>query len=226
MPQAGLHAIVGVVSRKWMPKREWLFLGVVLGNMFPDLDNLVVAYAALAKLPNAEHYHRTFTHSIFTIIAMALLFYLVAAFTRDKRWKNFGIGFGAGILMHILVDLVLWFNGVELLWPLGSELNFWSWFTTPAWLKILLDTGEFLAFGFYFLLLGSLAMRHGTDASHQRSSKTWAYVEFALFILFTALFFIVGSKGLQYQVFGGLYLLSLIIAVIITIRMKQTVEAI
>jgi hypothetical protein len=93
-------------------------------------------------------------------------------------------------------------------------------------LKILLDTGEFLAFGFYFLLLGSLAMRHGTDASHQRSSKTWAYVEFALFILFTALFFIVGSKGLQYQVFGGLYLLSLIIAVIITIRMKQTVEAI
>jgi membrane-bound metal-dependent hydrolase YbcI (DUF457 family) len=226
MPQAGLHAIVGVVSRKWMPKREWLFLGVVLGNMFPDLDNLVVAYAALAKLPNAEHYHRTFTHSIFTIIAMALLFYLVAAFTRDERWKNFGIGFGAGILMHILVDLVLWFNGVELLWPLGSELNFWSWFTAPAWLKILLDTGEFLAFGFYFLLLGSLAMRHGTDASHQRSSKTWAYVEFALFILFTALFFIVGSKGLQYQVFGGLYLLSLIIAVIITIRMKQTVEAI
>lgn len=226
MPQAGLHAIVGVVSRKWMPKREWLFLGVVLGNMFPDLDNLVVAYATLAKLPDPEHYHRTFTHSIFTIIAMALLFYLVAAFTRDERWKNFGIGFGAGILMHILVDLVLWFNGVELLWPLGSEMNFWSWFTTPAWLKILLDTGEFLTFGFYFLLLGSLAMRRGTDASHQRSSTTWAYVEFALFILFTALFFIAGSRGLQYQVFGGLYLLSLIIAVIITIRMKQTVEAI
>jgi hypothetical protein len=128
--------------------------------------------------------------------------------------------------MHILVDLVLWFNGVELLWPIPFELNFWSWFTTPAWLKILLDTGEFLAFGLYFLLLGSLAMRHNTDADRQRSSKTWAYIEFGLFVLFTAVFFIMGPKGLQYQVFGGLYLLSLIIAMVVTIRMKQTVETI
>jgi membrane-bound metal-dependent hydrolase YbcI (DUF457 family) len=226
MPQNGVHAIVGIVSRKWMPKREWLLLGVVLGNMFPDLDNLVVAYATLAKLPNPEHYHRTFTHSVFTIIAMVLLFYIIAAITKNEKWKNFGIGFGAGIVMHILVDLVLWFNGVELLWPIPFELNFWSWFTTPAWLKILLDTGEFLAFGLYFLLLGSLAMRHGTDADRQRTSKTWAYIELALFVLFTALFFIVGTKGLQYQVFGGLYLLSLIASIVITIRMKQTVETI
>jgi membrane-bound metal-dependent hydrolase YbcI (DUF457 family) len=226
MPQNGVHAIVGIVSRKWMPKREWLLLGMVLGNMFPDLDNLVVAYATLAKLPNPEHYHRTFTHSVFTIIAMVLLFYIIAAITKNEKWKNFGIGFGAGIVMHILVDLVLWFNGVELLWPIPFELNFWSWFTTPAWLKILLDTGEFLAFGLYFLLLGSLAMRHGTDADRQRTSKTWAYIELALFVLFTALFFIVGTKGLQYQVFGGLYLLSLIASIVITIRMKQTVEKI
>ena len=226
MPQNGIHAIVGIASRKWMPKREWLLLGVVLGNMFPDLDNLVVAYATLAKLPNPEHYHRTFTHSVFTIIAMVLLFYIIAAITKNEKWKNFGIGFGAGIVMHILVDLVLWFNGVELLWPIPFDLNFWSWFTTPPWLKILLDTGEFLAFGLYFLLLGSLAMRYGTDANRQRTSKTWAYIELALFVLFTALFFIVGTKGLQYQVYGGLYLLSLIVGVVITIRMKQTVETI
>ena len=55
MPQNGIHAIVGTaVARNWMPKKEWLLLGVVLGNMFPDLDNLVVAYATLAKLPDPE----------------------------------------------------------------------------------------------------------------------------------------------------------------------------
>ena len=37
----------------------------------------------------------------------------------------------------------------------------------PAWLKIFLDTGEFLAFGLYFLLLGSLARQYGTDAERQ-----------------------------------------------------------
>jgi membrane-bound metal-dependent hydrolase YbcI (DUF457 family) len=225
MPQNGLHAIVGVAARKWMPKREWLLLGVVLGNMFPDLDNLLVAYATLARLPDPESYHRTFTHSIFTILAAVVLFYLVAALTKNEKWKNFGLGFSAGILMHILLDLVLWFNGVELLWPIRYELNFWSWFVTPAWLKIFLDTGEFLAFGLYFLLLGSLARRHGTDPRRQGSSKLWAYAEFALFVLFTTLFFTTGTGGLAYQAFGALYLLSLIVGMTITLRMKDTVES-
>src|SRR5512141_1568427 len=127
MPQAGLHAIVGTVTRKWMPQKEWLFLGVVLGNMFPDLDNLVVAYATLAKLPEPESYHRTFTHSIFTVVAVMVLFYFIGAVTRNGKWNNFSLGFGIGILMHVGVDLILWFNGVELLWPLSHyELNFWS----------------------------------------------------------------------------------------------------
>jgi len=224
MPQNGIHAIIGVVSRKWMPKREWLLLGVVLGNMFPDLDNLIVAYATLAKLPNPESYHRTFTHSVFTIIAVVILFYLIAALTRNEKWKNFGLGFGVGILMHILVDLVLWFNGVELLWPIRYELNFWSWFTMPAWLKIILDTAEFLAFGLYFLLLGALARRAGTDTARQGSTRVWAYIEFGLFVLFTVLFFAIGTKGLHYRIFGVLYLVSMIIAMVMTYRMRDTVE--
>jgi membrane-bound metal-dependent hydrolase YbcI (DUF457 family) len=226
MPQNGIHAIVGVISRKWMPKKEWLVLGVVLGNMFPDLDNFVVAYATLAKLPDPGHYHRTFTHSIFTLIGMVLLFYIIAAITKNEKWKSFGLGFGAGILMHVLLDLVLWFNGVELLWPLSHfELNFWSWFVMPGWLKILLDTGEFLAFGLYFLLLGSLARQYGTDAESQGSSKIWAYIEFGLFILFTVLFFVIGVKGLHYTIYGALYLITMIVSIVMTIRMKRTLEA-
>lgn len=230
MPQNGIHAIVGIASRKWMPKKEWLLLGVVLGNMFPDLDNLVVAFANLALGQSAQEagelYHRTFTHSIFTIIVMVILFYVIAALTKNEKWKNFGIGFGAGILMHMLVDLLLWFNGVPLFWPLGGELNFWSWFTVPAWLKIILDTGEFLAFGLYFLLLVSLSQRHGTDTGRQGSTRIWGYVELALFVVFTALFYTVGTKGLIYQIFGALYLISLIVGMVITTKMRQTVESI
>ena len=227
MPQNGIHAIIGTaVARKWMPKKEWLLLGVVLGNMFPDLDNLVVAYATLAKMPNPEGYHRTFTHSIFTIVTMVILFYVIGAVTSHEKWKNFGMGFGTGILMHILLDLVFWFNGVELLWPLSTyELNFWSWFVMPAWMKIFMDTGEFLAFGFYFLLLGSLARQYGTDAARQGSFKTWAYIQFGLFIVFTVVFFAIGTVGLHYKIFGVLYLLSMITAMVVTIRMKPTVEA-
>ena len=96
----------------------------------------------------------------------------------------------------------------------------------PAWLKIFLDTGEFLAFGLYFLLLGSLARRSGTDAERQGSLRMWVYVQFGMFILFTVMFFAIGTVGLHYKVFGVLYLLSMISAMVITIRMKQTVEAV
>jgi membrane-bound metal-dependent hydrolase YbcI (DUF457 family) len=225
MPQNGIHAIVGVAARKWMPKKEWLLLGAVLGNMFPDLDNLAVAYATLTK-GDTHALHRTFTHSVFTIIAVLVLFYVIAAVTKNQKWKNFGIGFSIGILMHILLDLVLWFNGVELFWPLGGEINFWAWFTVPAWLNILLETGEFLAFGFYFLLLGSLARQNNTDAGRQGATKIWAYAEFALFVIFAILFFARGTTGLPYTIFGALYLLSIIIAMIITIQMRITVETV
>jgi len=139
MPQAGIHGIVGVTFRKWMPRKEWLLLGVVLGNLFPDLDNIAVAIATVTK-GSTEGLHRTFTHSLFTVIALVVLFYLASLFAKDPKWENFGIGFGAGMLMHIILDLFLWFNGVELFWPMKFELNFWSWFTMPGWLDIILKT--------------------------------------------------------------------------------------
>jgi hypothetical protein len=46
-----------------------------------------------------------------------------------------------------------------------------------------------------------------------------------LFGLFTALFFAIGTKGLHYQVFGALYLISLIGGMVITTKMKDTVES-
>ena len=223
MPQNGIHGIVGVASRKWVPKQEWLLLGMVLGNMFPDLDSLAVAYATLTK-SDSNGLHRTFTHSLFTILVMVILFYVIGAVTKNKKWNNFSMGFGIGILMHILLDLVAWFNGVELFWPIRYELNFWSWFTVPAWLQVFLDTGEFLAFGLFFVFLSSVARKNNTDPQRQGSLRIWAYVQFILFILFTALFFLMPAFKLLYTIYGALYIVSLIAEMVITIQMRNTVE--
>jgi membrane-bound metal-dependent hydrolase YbcI (DUF457 family) len=223
MPQNGIHAIAGIAARKWMPAKEWLPLGLVLGNMFPDLDNIAVAYATLTKA-DTHGLHRTFTHSIFTMAGMVILFYLIAALTKNPMWRNFGLGFGIGILMHILLDLVAWFNGVELLWPIRYELNFWSWFTMPAWLKIFMDTGEFLAFGLFFGLLGSLAHRNKTDETRVYTLRAWAYIQFSLFFLFTSLFFFMLGVPLLPTISGAVYLISSIAAIVLTLQMRKTVE--
>ncbi len=31
MAQAGIHGLIGMAVRKWMPKKGWLMLGSVLG---------------------------------------------------------------------------------------------------------------------------------------------------------------------------------------------------
>jgi membrane-bound metal-dependent hydrolase YbcI (DUF457 family) len=220
MPQAGMHGLVGMAVRKVKPHAEWLMLGILLGSFFPDTDNLVVAVATVAKLPTAG-IHRTFTHSLFTVVAILVIFYLLAALTKKRRWLNFGIGMGVGILMHILLDLLLWFNGVALLWPIPSWVNLWGWYTPPLWLSNLLLTGEYLFFALYFVLLASLARRQKTDAEFLNALRLWTLLQAALFVVLTVLVFVMG-KGFT-TLNGLLYLLSLALAIGVTIRMRGTI---
>ncbi len=222
MPQAGLHGIVGAITRRWAPRREWLFLGLVLGAMFPDLDNIAVAVATLAKASTAG-LHRTFTHSIFTILAILVLFYLTAMATKQAHWRHLGVGLALGTGIHILMDLVGWFSGVEIFWPIPYELNFWTWFTTPVWLGKLLETAEFLFFGLYFALLVSLARRSNTDMEYLPRLRFWMAAQFILFAIFTLLTFTMKSG--YFTIYGALYLLSLILAFGVSIRMRRTIEA-
>ena len=132
MAQAGIHGLVGMAVRKWTPSQEWLMMGIVLGNLLPDADNLAVAIATVARLPT-EGLHRTFTHSLLTVAAIIIVFYAVAWAAQRPRWGNLGLGLGLGVLMHILLDLLIWFNGVEILWPMPSWVNLWSGVTPPEW---------------------------------------------------------------------------------------------
>ena len=77
MAQAGIHGLVGLTVKRWVPERRWLMMGVVLGNLAPDLDNVAVAVATITGA-TTEGLHRTFTHSLFTVAAIFLLGYITA----------------------------------------------------------------------------------------------------------------------------------------------------
>ena len=150
MAQAGIHSMVGMAVRKWTPNRKWLMLGIVLGNPLPDADNLAVAVATLTGRPT-EGLHRTFTHSLFAVAAVIVVFYVVAWATKRPHWGNLGLGLGIGILMHILLDLLIWFNGVEILWPIPSWVNLWEGVIPPEWFSKLMLPLEFLFFALFWL---------------------------------------------------------------------------
>ena len=221
MPQAGMHALVGVLARRSTNKKSWLFLGVLLGSMLPDLDNYAVAVATVTG-QDAHGLHRTFTHSVFTILVVLAVFYAIGAVRKDVRWSNLGLGLGIGIGLHMALDLVLWFNGVSLFWPLGSELNFWANTTPPDIFVKILEPAEMLFFGLYFLWLNRTAQSQNTDIPRQKTSRIWMIATLGLFVVFTVL----GYMDINVTtVFGALYLVALTAAFVMTIQMRQTVEA-
>lgn len=222
MAQAGIHSILGMAVQKWTPGRIWLLLGIVLGNLLPDADNLAVAAAAVAGLPT-EGLHRTFTHSLFFVGAIILVFYLVGRLTRDSKWSNLGLGLGIGVVMHILLDLLIWFNGVELLWPIPSWVNLWTNVTPTEWWSKLMMPLENLAFVFFFLFLASTARKRQTDVEFLPKLRIWTIIQAVLFVIFLILVFSMQTNFLT--IFGAVYLLSLGLAFGITIRMRDTVEA-
>lgn len=222
MAQAGMHAMVGMIARKFTNKRQWFLFGAILGSFVPDMDNFGVAVATLTG-QSTEGIHRTATHSVFFIVAVAAIFYAVGQFKKDVRWGNLGVGLGLGILLHTLLDLIIWFNGVNIFWPLGGEINFWANTTPPAWLMKFMDPAEFLFFGIYLWVLGSWAKKYNTDENFTGKQRMWMMIEFALFVVFTPLAYTM-AKGFP-TIFGALYLFSIMTAFLVTVRMRKTVEA-
>lgn len=222
MAQAGLHALVGVVTRKVAPKREWLMLGIILGSLFPDLDNYAVAIATLAGW-DTHALHRTFTHSLFTILVTLAVFMIIAQVSKQPRWATLGLGLGIGIGLHIALDLLLWFNGVELLWPLGGWVNLWANTSPPTWFTKFLEPAEFLFFALFLAWLAQAARSHKTNTQFLKTLRLWTIAMIVLLLIFTPLAYLMGKGFLT--VYGAFYLVSLTAVFIITICMKQTVEA-
>jgi len=222
MPQAGLHGLVGMATQKMTGKRDWFLLGILLGSFVPDMDNIAVAAATLMKTSTAG-IHRTMTHSVFFIAAVVVLFFLAGQWKKDTRWANLGLGLGLGMLLHSLLDLLLWFNGVALFWPLPIWVNLWTNFTAPSWFMKFMDPAEFLFFALYLFTLRAWSRKASTDGEFMKTHRAWMILEIALFAIFTPLAYTM-TKGFL-TIFGAFYLFSIFMVFFVTIRMRKTIEA-
>lgn len=225
MAQAGMHGLVGMAVRKMAGKKEWLVLGLLLGSFVPDMDNVGVAIATLTKMPT-EGIHRTLTHSVFFMALVVAVFYLVSQWRKEIRWLNLGLGLGLGMLLHSLLDFIIWFDGVAIFWPLGGEINFWPNGNPSVLFKdFLWWAAEFLFFGLYLWALGTWARKFATDSGSLNSLRSWMWLEYALFVIFTAVLLLMGTSKMVETISGALYLVSIFMAFFMTIRMRKTVEA-
>jgi len=82
---------------------------------------------------------------------------------------------------------------------------------------------ENLFFALYFILLASTARNRNTNGDYLPKLKIWAWIQGVLFVIFLVMVYTMGSGFMT--IFGAVYLLSLGIAFGVTIRMRDTVEA-
>jgi len=223
MAQAGIHGLVGIAMRKMSVKKEWLILGIIAGNMAPDLDALVVAYATLTG-GDPHGLHRTWSHSIPFMVGLVLVFYVISALAKSRRIGNLGLGLGIGMLTHSLLDLVIWFRGVQLFWPFFPEINFWASYTPPAWWADKFESAvEFGLMALFLYMLGRIASKQATDTDFLPKLNIWIGVELVLFAVFLVLVYVWSG---YYIAFGAAYIFSLILTEVITFRMRNTIEAV
>ena len=129
--------------------------------------------------------------------------------------------------MHMALDLLIWFNGVPIFWPLGPEYNLWEGFTPPEVLVKFLNPAELLFFGLFFFWLLSLARATKTNMPLQKPLRRWMNAMYLLFAVFAVLAYVnLGTAGDMVElVYGLTYLVALTAAFVFTIRMRATVEA-
>ena len=228
MPQAGLHAVIGYQVRRIIPYKKRFLPAVVFGAILPDLDVVAVVIGSLFyPISQSEKlFHRSFSHSFFTIILIYLLFAILAEWKNNPTLKSIGKGLVLGMLTHIILDTFFWFREIHFLWPLPIEpFNLWNFWEAPEWLHRTMLVLEFFCFRWYawFLITKHLSTpgRLSWIIKYLQIWKNWAGILFAFFILMA-----LWNPRNFIILFGVAYIPSIIMMIWATYMSRDALESV
>ena len=226
MPQAGLHAAFGNQFRQFLPHKRRLFPAIIFGAILPDLDVIAVAIGSLFyPIHQAEHiFHRTFSHSFFTLILIYLLFAIWSELKNNPSLKSVGKGLVLGMLTHIVLDTFFWFREIHFLWPLPIKpFNLWIFWEAPDWFNRSMLVLEFFFFRWYAWFLIQRHLQTPNRLSWIVSYlNIWKNIESGILLIFI----ILGIWNPQFFkiLFGAAYIPSLLFALWGTYMSRDALE--
>ena len=228
MAQAGFHAALGYQLRRIIPVERRLFPSIIFGSILPDLDIVVVAIGSMFyPISHSEKlFHRSFSHSFFTLILVYLLFAIFAEWKKYPSFKSIGKGLSLGILSHIILDTFFWFQEIQFLWPLPLKpFNLWIFLNSPNWIHRIMLVLEFFCFQWYAWFL---ITKHLCNPNKQswiiRYLQLWKNLETMCFVFFTLL--AIWNPAIFLVLFGVAYIPSLIMALWTTYMSRNALESI
>lgn len=208
MAQFAVHVAVGIYSGDLCKGSKALRYALIIGNFVPDFDfiPMLLVYPFHPEL--ARTIHRSASHTLFlplliTLIALGL--YLVK---RKHTFKDWGIGLSIGMVTHIVLDILFWFDKVKVFWPVdiwsvSSEINIWKNWTPPTSLVLLIRAAaEFLCYSVLFYILRRRAHRFQVDTGVTHKLRLIERIALWVFGLFAVLVFFIPQRNYEEFVYG------------------------
>ena len=186
MAQIGLHAYIAISLKRKLPKKKWFFLSFIVGSILPDID---AAFTFLSSIflplnKSLNLFHRTFTHNIFIIVIIYLLFLITYEITKKKKYLFIGNGLFLGMSLHLLIDIFFWFEPIHLFWPLPSnKFNLWNNITISQWFTRLILSCEFIFFRLFAWEMVKIIIQAPEKNGHfLKSLNYYMRIQFLFFI--------------------------------------------
>tara|TARA_X000001036_G_scaffold253628_1_gene236052 strand:+ start:3039 stop:3749 length:711 start_codon:yes stop_codon:yes gene_type:complete len=235
MAQSGIHAFSGIVVSKFLKNKKWFIPSFIFGSILPDIDVLFAAILFLfgTNIFDAEAIHRTFTHSLFTIVIIYFIFLSISEITSKQKFKVIGKGICLGMILHCILDIFLWFSSISLLWPIQPYLiqpiDIWGnmvFKNEQAIRKILLAL-EFIMFRFYgwFLINKAIQSIYIQNCIwFVKYISRWIKIEFIIFLFFLFLIYLNTNINSYKIFFTIMYIPSLIMALISTYILRDVLN--
>ena len=148
MALSGTHAYISILIKNKLSYGKWFFVSFLFGSIIPDVDYFFSKIHLLLSVPKFINLlNKTFAHSIITVILVYLILLIIYEINKNKNYLHIANGVLFGMSFHILLDIFLWYDKIDLFWPLPIEhIHIWNNITLTKNLSIFILALEFIFF--------------------------------------------------------------------------------
>ena len=231
MAQFAAHIAVGVAAGDLLEGRQELRYGLVIGSFAPDLDFVLLLAFYLFDPTLARSFHRYASHSLFIPALILVLSAMGYWLTRKDRIMYWGMGLAAGLVTHVILDMVFWFDQVTVLWPLdlfgvSSTVDLWQGYEPPEPVYLLLGpAAEFLCYGLLFLFLRRRMQSPGSSAALGPTLNRAKMISFITFGVFVFLIAVLGRSTYEEAAYGVAAVVFAPLSLYLLWRMRDVIGA-
>ena len=187
MSLTGTHAYISILIKNKLSYGKWFFVSFLFGSIIPDIDYFFSKLHLLFNIPYfLSLLNKTFFHSIITVTLVYLILLILYEIKKNKKHLHMANGILLGMSLHILLDIFLWYDKIDVFWPLPVEnVHIWSSITLSKNLSILILSLEFLFFRIFAWHTITSILNHPGENKHLISPlTTWMKTQLYIIIIF------------------------------------------